>query len=727
MRRLTLAPLPAWGDLFAALLSRSLPENALAAPWRRANEEAFWFSRSAWSLAIVARWRQRLAQRQGVTVWIPDFFCNSSLVPLRGMGARLVFYPVTNQMVPDLDACKDLAGEQSPDVFVLVHYFGQPVPVELVAAFCAEQGAWLVEDAVHVFRPISGVGEAGDCVLYSPHKHLPIPDGAVLVVRPDGPGELASQPLATDTLRTVCHSVLDTKGWSHRTASAWLVKRVLQKFGLRPHSSAGVFAAEAEPVAGAMTHPRMSSVSRRLLSCLLSSLDAVALRREQHGRDWGNVLALVNPTVTVVRPLPTQATPYLAGFVCVDLAQAEAVFLQWQRAGLPVTTWPDLPPEVMSHINVHRSAVALRHSRLYLPVHQGLNPRQIATCSRGLAIGASARWQVRALPFEQWKNYWQCCSKATLLQSWQYGAAKEEAEGWKAQRFLISDEVDQPVALAQMLTRGVPILGGIARLNRGPLLLIDPSGDVELSVRLAALQLLLREARRQRWWMVQAAPELPDTNGARLGMGILGFKKLPGVAWASGRLALDADERTLLMNLKGKWRNCLRKGEKLGVTVTHHECEGKELDLLIRGYAALQQSKGFDGLSERLLRSLARQLGANWQFGLFIAREFGASPGGEPLGTLVTIRHGDTATYVIGSTNDKGRHMQANSVLLWQAILHAKHTGCAWFDIGGLSSATPKGIAEFKLGLNARPYALVGEWRGYLLPWSPSGTFGAAP
>ncbi len=717
MRRLTLAPLPAWGDLFAALLNPPLSDDALAAPWRRTGEEAFWFSRSACSLAVVARWRQRLAQRQDVTVWIPDFFCNAALAPLRSMGAQLVFYPVTNQMAPDLDACKDLASEKSPDVFILVHYFGQPIPVTSVAAFCEEQGAWLVEDAAHVLRPIPGVGEAGDCVLYSPHKHLPIPDGAVLVVRPDGPARLAKQDPASNALREIFGAVLDSPGFSNQSALLWLFKRMLQRLGLRLRQPVAAFRAEAESPVPEIAHPRMSSLARCLLSRLKDSLDAVARLREQHARDWGNVLSWANSAMTAVSPLPAAATPYLAGFTCVDSVQAEAVFLQWHQAGLPVTTWPDLPPEVMSRADVHRSAVALRHSRFYLPVHQNLSQCQIAARSRGLSIDASAQWQVRALSLDQWEEHWQHCPKANLLQSWQYGTAKEETEGWKARRFLISDEAGQPVALTQLLTRGLPILGGIARLNRGPLLLTNLSEDASMSVSLTALGALLREARRQRWWMVQVAPELPDTHAVCVGLQSLGFRKLPGVAWASGRLALGVDEQTLLMGLKGKWRNCLRKGEKLGVTVTDHECNGEELDLLISSYSSLQQSKGFDGLSERLLRGMARPRGANWQFRLFIARGAGVVPAEEPLGVLVAIRHGDTATYLIGSTNEQGRQMQANSVLLWQAILHAKRSGCAWFDIGGLSAATPKGVAEFKQGLNAVPYELVGEWRAYLFPW----------
>ena len=59
--------------------------------------------------------------------------------------------------------------------------------------------------------------------------------------------------------------------------------------------------------------------------------------------------------------------------------------------------------------------------------------------------------------------------------------------------------------------------------------------------------------------------------------------------------------------------------------------------------------------------------------------------------------------------------MQANSVLLWHAILQAKRSGCRWFDVGGLGKSTPRGIAEFKKGINASPYELVGEWRCF--PW----------
>jgi lipid II:glycine glycyltransferase (peptidoglycan interpeptide bridge formation enzyme) len=355
--------------------------------------------------------------------------------------------------------------------------------------------------------------------------------------------------------------------------------------------------------------------------------------------------------------------------------------------------------------------MALRHNRVYLPVHQTLSRQQLLACGKNLLHSAAQHWQAKVLSRDEWETYWIRCQHTNLLQSWQYGDAKEQAEGWQAQRFLIVDENKQAIALAQVLTRVLPLVGGIARLNRGPLLLFNHPMVTEVPRKLAALQVLLKEAHRRRWWLLQAAPELPDTTSAALGLQALGFRKLTAPAWASARMSLQIEEQGLLMQLNGKWRNCMRKGVKLGVTVSRNECKDEVLTFLMRSYIGLQSSRGFLGLSEKLIRALAAQQGPQWQFNLFIARDITTTEHGEPLGILVTVRSGDTALYFIGSTNDKGRQMQANSVLLWQALLHAKQSACNWFDVGGLSEATPKGIAEFKKGINAAPYKCVGEWR----------------
>lgn len=191
----TLAPLPSWSNLLRAAVRRA-PSVAqleqMAEPWNVRGDTAGWLSRSAWSLALIAIWRQRQTKRSTLVAWIPDFFCNTSLAPLRATGARLRFYPLDAGMQPDFDACRSLAATESPDLFVLVHYFGRPNAGTAAREFCAASGTWLVEDAAHVLGPTGSIGGWGDFVLYSPHKHLPIPDGAVLVARPSGPGRIGA-------------------------------------------------------------------------------------------------------------------------------------------------------------------------------------------------------------------------------------------------------------------------------------------------------------------------------------------------------------------------------------------------------------------------------------------------------------------------------------------------------------------------------------------------------
>ena len=100
----------------------------------------------------------------------------------------------------------------------------------------------------------------------------------------------------------------------------------------------------------------------------------------------------------------------------------------------------------------------------------------------------------------------------------------------------------------------------------------------------------------------------------------------------------------------------------------------------------------------------------NWKFNLYFAHHKDSIKANFNISLLVTIMSGDTCTYLIGASNDIGRKLQANTVLLWEAILHAKRLGCKWFDIGGLTEETPKGIADFKKGLNSESYKLLGEW-----------------
>lgn len=704
-----MAPLPKWLDLCRSFFYCTLSDEALSSPWRRLGELALWHSRSAWSLVVIAMWRKQLFQKKTVYIWLPDYFCNESLLPLRNMGAQLIFYPINESMAPEMDACKFLLVQHPIDIFVLVHYFGKPTIAESVKSFCETHEAWLIEDATHVLKPINGVGDLGDCVLYSPHKHLPIPDGAVLILRPGGPSQLMKSTEAMKVLSEIRRELFLSSNSPSRLYCKWVLKRITQALGLQDWVLRKTHKSKEADNGQRFHNPQMGELSKRLLAPLLGQLKDIEEKRQELTKNWAIIFSWIDFGVKVTHASGLEC-PYMAVFTTEKERDISGVLEHLQKVGLPIITWPDLPPEVLDDQDSHSVAIAMRNKCFYLPVHQSLSLGQLLGFGGRLLSNAVKNWKIKNISQADWNNHWLACSQANLLQSWQYGDAKEQAEGWEPKRMLILNENDQPVALAQVLNRKIPFIGSLVRLNRGPLLLLTNSKYENIPLKLSALAALVKEVGRQRCFYFRVAPEFLSEHSAILGLKALGFRMQCSPKWASGRISLQIEEQALFMSLQGKWRNSLRKGEKLGVSTVQLDGNSDALTILIRDYAILQKNREFNGLSEKLIRALATQKGIGWRFNIFIANEKGVVGVGNPIGTLVTIQAGDTATYLIGISNSVGRQMQANSVLLWQAILHAKKSGCDWFDIGGLSSTSPKGVAEFKLGLNAKPYQLVGEW-----------------
>ncbi len=483
---LTPTPLPTWFNLFRALLCRLPSAIDLAAPWRREGEVAGWLSRSAWSLALIALWRKSRAPELPVTVWIPDYFCNASLAALRQTGAPLVFYPVTACMEPDFGAFQPLADADPPDIFLLVHYFGRPTPAAKTRDWCARHGAWLIEDAAHVLRQVEGIGAYGDCVLYSPHKHLPIPDGAVLLIRPNGPGKFGADGLASfgppsswpSQLRDLQQQMGGSVSSGGAHAVVWLVKRVLQKLGVRSwRLSTTPFAEPLKPVASQFTAPPQSDLARRLLAGLVSELGAVSRRRQRHQMLWDGLLiddaSCIDNLGLAERPINREWTPYLAAYK-IGPTKAEETYHQWQRQGLPVSTWPDLPPEVIAHRECHANAWHLRHTRLYLPAHQSLSARELLErcCWPGAIPESKPRlrlvWDKGTR--EQCRQWLAQAGPSNLLQSWPYGEAKSVHGGWRVKRGVLCRD-NEPIAVVQVLQKRVAGLLIVSRINRGPLFL----------------------------------------------------------------------------------------------------------------------------------------------------------------------------------------------------------------------------------------------------------------
>ncbi|MBF0130135.1 MAG: DegT/DnrJ/EryC1/StrS family aminotransferase [Alphaproteobacteria bacterium] len=361
---ITTAPLPRWGDLASFPFAAGLPDHVLGAPWRGDAGGTVWFSRGALALGIVARWWEE-SHRRLPRVWVPDFFCEQSLGPLRRVGAEIVFYPIAPDLRPKWDVCHVWARTAPPDLFLLVHYFGIPGDLAPAREFRDEFGTILVEDGAHALRPATGIGAVGDFVLYSPHKLLAVPDGSVLVVENAGvAGEIAA--LAERLPRVAPRS------------GGWLLRRLAQKSlpgtlmsRIRP---TGQTPFEQDPPARDQPEaPHLSPIARRLLGRLLDRLGAIARHRRHADRAVRAALSALSRWSPVATGWG-EAAPYRTVMRCAEPGVAAERFAAIRGRGGVVESWPDLPPEVRNNAELHADAIRLRRTLLLFALDNAQDP-----------------------------------------------------------------------------------------------------------------------------------------------------------------------------------------------------------------------------------------------------------------------------------------------------------------------------------------------------------------
>lgn len=134
----------------------------------------------------------------GDEVLVPAYHCLAMSTPLEWMGVVVHFYPLHDDLTPDLAAVRSMLTKRTRAILV-VHYFGFESPLSILRAECDQLNIALIEDCAHAFytlgdggRPIGGVG---DYTIASPMKFLPTFDGGVLVTRRGSPtAEIVRRP-----------------------------------------------------------------------------------------------------------------------------------------------------------------------------------------------------------------------------------------------------------------------------------------------------------------------------------------------------------------------------------------------------------------------------------------------------------------------------------------------------------------------------------------------------
>lgn len=292
---------------------------------------------------------------------------------------------------------------------------------------------------------------------------------------------------------------------------------------------------------------------------------------------------------------------------------------------------------------------------------------------------------------DRWRRLLSAAGPSVLQQGWAYGAAL--AHGGAVVDRLGLIVAGRLVGLVQVIGRRVfggpvPLWHGLG----GPSWLPD-TDPVDAVAALAAL-------RRRYGWRRGRLLLLTPATATAPALAAAGWHRAM-TGYTTARLALRPGLDRLRAGLEPDWRRLLRKGPARDLDLAFEDPRASPLALddAIRRELQERRRRGYAGLPARFVAATARR-----SAGILAT----ASVDGAPVGQMLVLRHGGTATYLLGWTSPAGRRRYAHHHLLWGIVVRLCDAGCDWLDLGGLN--VPAGIVRFKLATGAVPVTFAGTY-----------------
>ena len=659
--------------------------------WKNNKKQSlFLFSRSSWSISFITSWYLKHKNTNRLKIWVPSYFCNQALIPVRNLNVDIAFYPITRNMIPNWQWCDDKVKADETNIFILVHYFGVENEIRKTRKFCNKKNALFIEDAAHVFIPTGQIGRFSDFTLYSLYKFLPISDGAVLttnIKNSDIINQLEKQHLL------LCR----TKENGHKWFLKSIIKKITPSFILsnyyrnktRSHS-------DNEGQTEFKQKPGISSFSENYIKNL--TLNDINKMKQMRCKNY-ELIKFFLDSYNFNNQYNSTPGEYA---IFSTFSDADKILTFLSNRFLPCSTWPDLAPEVVNDSKIFENANIFRQSAIIFPIYPMINLKTF----------------VKGFRKDIYKNdnitiHRDCCSKlewtallskssqSNLLQTWEYGEAKK-IEGWTVERIIFKKNEDT-VAYVQVLGKKIPFIKKkVYRINRGPLFIDEYKKDLATIQQVwAKLKTLYGFAKLKP---LLIAPELQNKSSNKHILRSNNYFHRIKHYYLSSWVCLTKSEDQLRSNLVSKWRNMLNVAEKSGLVLSVTN-ERSQLSWLMDKYQKLMETKSFQGTPINIINSLYDNEEGRNNFLVLIAKKSEI-----PVAAILMSLHGNSATYLVGWNSDEGRPLKANNFLLWNALLELKGRGTHWLDLGGMDEKNLPQITLFKKGINGAEYNLIGEW-----------------
>jgi dTDP-4-amino-4,6-dideoxygalactose transaminase len=362
------------------MLSPTCRAQQAPAPLNGAPTYYLFWARNALYHGLIA-----LGVSSGDTVLVPSFHCATAVEPILKCGAKVTFYNIRRDCLPDFGDIESKIDDKTRAVLA-IHYFGFPQPIRKLQELCKERQLYLIEDCAHVLTGNAqgaALGSFGDIGIFSWRKFLPVYDGGQLVINNPTlhvhiPWEKNNLLFQLKLTKNIIDKIIDdcsskaVRIISHMLQVPGSIGRSLLSAGrcLPRAFSINNYSSDFDP---SSVNLPMSVFSRYILRNI-DIPTIVEKRRANYIRLLEAVQSI--PGLTPFFPeLPDGVCPWVFPVVA---AGRQDIHVTLRSKGIPASTWggvihPELP------IDKFPDADFLYRNLIFLPVHQSLGEAEMRT------------------------------------------------------------------------------------------------------------------------------------------------------------------------------------------------------------------------------------------------------------------------------------------------------------------------------------------------------------
>lgn len=136
------------------------------------NEYFFAYSRDSIKLLIQKLFAEK---RKEINLFVPCFFCWEIIEYIKSDNVKIFWYDLDENLNPKFGSI-----DYSPDIIIVVDFFGIQINVDSVRKFCEINNSTVIFDKTHCLNDEIKLLK-NEFVIKSHYKHFPLPNGASLI------------------------------------------------------------------------------------------------------------------------------------------------------------------------------------------------------------------------------------------------------------------------------------------------------------------------------------------------------------------------------------------------------------------------------------------------------------------------------------------------------------------------------------------------------------------